>query len=196
MVGPAAHSAGDHDRRLSAASSDRRNSCRQGNRPAQWATISSPQRVKSQMFEISIQIDRPAQTVFRYIEDIESAPAWYSAVQSVTKLTAGPAGRGTRYAFSRELGGQVLENIVQVTEFEVDALLTLLSLNGPTPFNYRFRLVPKGNKTHHLEGSITGRGLPGAMVLLAPLASNFFERGMRANLLNLKRIVETARPAG
>ncbi|MER8713709.1 SRPBCC family protein [Mesorhizobium sp. M0923] len=79
------------------------------------------------MFDISIEIDRPAQTVFRHIEDIEAAPAWYSAVQSVAKLTAGPVGR-------------VLENIVEVTEFEVDALLTLSSLSGPTPFTYRFRL--------------------------------------------------------
>ncbi|WP_352958550.1 SRPBCC family protein [Mesorhizobium sp. M0778] len=50
-------------------------------------------RNKSQMFDISIEIDRPAQTVFRHIEDIEAAPAWYSAVQSVAKLTAGPVGR-------------------------------------------------------------------------------------------------------
>ncbi|MER9966105.1 SRPBCC family protein [Mesorhizobium sp. M0060] len=111
------------------------------------------------MFDTSIEIDRPAQIVFRHIEDIEAAPAWYSAVQSVTKLTAGPVGRGSRYRFSRDLAGQVLENIVEVTEFDADALLTLSSLDGPTPFTYRFRLVPTGNRTHlHLEGSISGKG--------------------------------------
>ncbi|MER8579746.1 hypothetical protein NKG95_13585 [Mesorhizobium sp. M1423] len=85
---------------------------------------------------------------------------------------------------------------MEVTEFDVDALLTLSSLSGPTPFTYRSRLAPTGHKTHlHLEGSITGKGLPGPMALLAPLASSFFERGMRTNLESLKRIVETARPA-
>ncbi|MER8425971.1 SRPBCC family protein [Mesorhizobium sp. M1403] len=148
------------------------------------------------MFDISIEIDRPAQTVFRHIEDIEAAPAWYSAVQSVAKLTTGPVGRGSRYRFSRNLAGRVVENIVEVTEFEVDALLTLSCLSGPTPFTYRFRLAPTGHKTHlHLEGSITGKGLPGPMALLALPASSFFERGMRTNLESLKRIVGTARPA-
>ncbi|MER8579745.1 SRPBCC family protein [Mesorhizobium sp. M1423] len=57
------------------------------------------------MFDISIEIDRPAQTVFRHIEDIEAAPAWYSAVQSVAKLTPGPVGPGSAIASAATLPG-------------------------------------------------------------------------------------------
>ena len=145
------------------------------------------------MFEISIEIDRPADTVFRYLADIESASDWYSAVQSVDKISPEPVGRGATYKFKRQIGGKTLDNVVEVTEFEDGALLTLSSITGPTPFTYRYGLVKAGNKTHlHLEGSISGKGLPQPMAALAPLASSFFERGMRANLLSLKRIVETA----
>ena len=144
------------------------------------------------MFEISIQINRPSRTVFDYLADIESAPEWYSAVQRVTKLSPGSVGRGTRYSFTRELGGRQLDNTVEVSEFEEGAVLKMTSVAGPTPFKYRYRVEAVGaNTLLHLEGDISGDGLPKLLSALAPSASHFFKQGMKANLQSLKTILET-----
>ncbi|MER9326207.1 SRPBCC family protein [Mesorhizobium sp. M0152] len=143
------------------------------------------------MFEISLKIERPAATVFAYLQDIEAAPRWYSAVESVTRLSDGPVGCGSRFVFTRQIAGRRIQNTVEVTEFQDEKLLTLASVSGPTPFSYRYRLDRDGAATIlHLEGTISGDGLGGPIALLAPLASRFFEQGMRANIANLKRILE------
>ena len=70
-------------------------------------------------------------------------------------------------------------------------LLTLSSIEGPTPFKYRYELTPLGDKTQlRLEAEISGQGLTGPIALLAPLASSFFERGMHTNLVALKDLTE------
>lgn len=143
------------------------------------------------MFELSIRIDRPVATVFARLADVEAAPSWYSAVTAVASLSAGSIGRGSRYRFTRDIAGRKVENVVEVTEFVDGARLTLSSVSGPTPFTYRYRLEVDGAATRlSLAGTISGAGLGGPMGLLAPLASHFFERGMRENLDTLKRLIE------
>jgi uncharacterized membrane protein len=143
------------------------------------------------MFELSIRIDRPIATVFATVANVEAAPRWYSAVTAVAKLSSGGIGRGSRYSFTREIAGRKVENIVEVTEFVDGARLTLSSVSGPTPFTYRYRVEADGAATRlELAGTISGAGLGGPVALLAPLASHFFENGMRANLGNLKRLIE------
>jgi uncharacterized membrane protein len=143
------------------------------------------------MFKIVVQINKPANAVFTFLSDIESSPRWYSAVKSVTKLSPGPVNRGSLYSFSRELPGKKVDNRVEVTEFVDGKLLTLSSIEGPTPFKYRYELTPLGDKTQlRLEAEISGQGLTGPIALLAPLASSFFERGMHTNLVALKDLIE------
>jgi hypothetical protein len=143
------------------------------------------------MFEISIGINRAPGTVFDYLADIESGPEWYSALHSVAKLSAGSIGRGARYVFTREIGRASLDNEVEVSEFEEGAVLTMTSIAGPTPFKYRYLLKAAGGNTLlHLEGSISGEGLPKHLSALAPLASHFFKQGMKSNLQTLKTIIE------
>ena len=143
------------------------------------------------MFKIVVQINKPANTVFAYLSNIEYSPRWYSAVKSVTKLSQGPVNRGSLYSFSRELLGKQVDNRVEVTEFVDGKLLTLASTEGPTPFKYRYELTPLGVTTQlRLEGEISGGGVTGPIALLAPIASSFFERGMRTNLLILKDLIE------
>lgn len=143
------------------------------------------------MFELSIKINRSIATVFASVANVEAAPRWYSAVTAVAKLSSGGIGCGTRYRFTRDIGGQKVENIAEVTEFVDGERFTLSSVSGPTPFTYRYRAEAEGTTTRlDLAGTISGAGLGGPAALLAPLASHFFENGMRANLGNLKRLIE------
>lgn len=142
-------------------------------------------------FTLDAVIARPVGTVFAFLADAENTPRWYEAVVHVEKLTAGAVRAGTVYRMVRRLPQGRVENRVEVSELEPDLRITLRSLDGPTPFTYRYGLEPTDGGTRlTLEGAITGEGLQGAAALLAPLAGAFFKRGMAENLRTLKRVLE------
>lgn len=143
------------------------------------------------MFEIQMDIARPVRDVFASLARVESAPSWYSAVTSVDRLDDGPVGRGRRFLFRRTLGSVEAVNDVEVTAFEVDQILEITSVSGPTPFVYRYELEPAHKGTHlRLLGTISGEGLGGPTALLRPFAEKLFQRGMSDNLNAFKRLVE------
>ena len=145
------------------------------------------------MFDITIEIERAPRDVFAQLARIEDAPRWYSAVKTVERRDSDPVRLGTRARFTRQLGGAIVENEVEVSEFDPNTAMTLSSVSGPTPFVYSYRLEPKGDGTLlRLQGQISGDGLSGPLILLKPLAETFFRRGMAENLSAFKRIVEAS----
>ncbi|MGH8975956.1 MAG: SRPBCC family protein [Acidimicrobiia bacterium] len=141
-------------------------------------------------FEIAVEIAAPPAAVFDVLADTGSAPLWYEAVVSATRITPGPLGEGTRHRLVRSLPGGRVENEVEITEWEPPRRVTLTSRAGPTPFRYRYTLHPTGGRTRvELSGDITPDGLAG-VAGLGPLATLAFKRGMQHNLASLKRVVE------
>lgn len=143
-------------------------------------------------FTIRTHIDRPVAAVYDYLADSTNTPSWYEAVHTASALDDGPPSIGKRYRLERRLPGIDAVNIAEITELEPDAVVTITSVEGPTPFRYRYVLAPEaaGRTLLQLEGEISGEGLPGPAAVLAPLAERLFANGMRANLANLKRILE------
>ena len=143
-------------------------------------------------FTLEIQINQKPAVVFGYIADGTRTPEWYEAIQNTRKLTDGPTGQGTAFEFTRALPGQgSVVNEVEVSEYQAPTAVTFSSVSGPTPFTYRYRVQPEGDRSRVvLEGSITGEGLRGPAALLAPMASKIFERGMGKNLSVLKARLE------
>jgi polyketide cyclase/dehydrase/lipid transport protein len=145
------------------------------------------------MFHLSTEIARTPHDVFAYLTRITDAPLWYSAVEAVEPLDAGPVHLGTRALFRRHIGGAAVENEVEVSAFEADRQFALSSVSGPTPFVYRYRLERAPNGTRLLlVGEISGEGLPRPLSLLKPFAETLFKRGMARNLRTLKRLLEKA----
>jgi uncharacterized protein YndB with AHSA1/START domain len=144
------------------------------------------------LFIIETVIDKTPEMVFARLARVEDTPQWYSAVQRVERVAGTPSGLGSRYRFMRQLPSGRAVNEVEITEYELPGVFTLQSRSGPTPFTYRYVLAsnPQGSTRLRLEGEISGEGLGGALSLLAPLASTFFERGMRTNIEIFKRLVE------
>jgi len=143
-------------------------------------------------FSIDMPIRRPTEVVFAFLADGRNTPRWYQAVREAEAVTPGPIGVGTRYRFVRELPWGRADNLVEVVEHEPDAVVTLASVDGPTPFRYRYTLAPTSEGTQvRLEGDITGEGVEGPAALLAPFASQLFARGMRRNLDELGRMLES-----
>jgi hypothetical protein len=144
------------------------------------------------MFVIETEIGRDAATVFTRLARVEDTPLWYSAVERVERLAAGPIGAGSMFRLHRKLPGGPAINDVEIVDYVPSSLFAMVSRNGPTPFAYRYSLSPgaDGGTLLKLEGEISGAGLSGAASLLAPLAPVLFERGMRTNLAAFKRLVE------
>jgi uncharacterized membrane protein len=143
-------------------------------------------------FQISLDIHRPPSDVFTLVADVRKMPSWYEAVKKVTVTTPGPSGTGTRFQMVRSLPGGDVHNDVEVTSFDLDKEITFRSVEGPTPFRYRYRFAPTAIGTRlTLEGEISGAGLRGVAGLLNDgLASELFKRGMKKNLQALKAVVE------
>jgi hypothetical protein len=144
-------------------------------------------------FSIDIDIHRNARDVFAVLCDVRAMPRWYEAVKDVVALTPGDSGLGARYEIGRTLPGGPVRNEVAVTEYVADQLFTVESVNGPTPFRYRYTLEPSAAGTRlQLEGRITGEGLPGPLAHIDALVTQLFKRGMGDNLRKLSQLIEAS----
>jgi uncharacterized protein YndB with AHSA1/START domain len=144
-------------------------------------------------FHLAIDIRRPPADVFAFIAELQNMPQWYEAVRQVTKTTAGPAAAGSRYRIVRSLPSGPAYNDVEVTEYVLNRSVTLESRAGPTPFRYRYGVEPtREGTTLTLDANISSAGLPGPAAHLGGIATQLFKHGMKQNLSELKRIVQTA----
>jgi uncharacterized protein YndB with AHSA1/START domain len=143
-------------------------------------------------FHIELRIARDPSDVFAYLADSTNTPKWYEAVDRAEPLDAGVVDVGKRYRFERHLPGGPAVNTVEVAEFVPGRAVTLASVDGPTPFRYRYTIGSDGEAGTllRLDGEIRGDGLRGPVAALAPLAPALFARGMRVNLERLKGILE------
>jgi uncharacterized protein YndB with AHSA1/START domain len=139
----------------------------------------------------AVDIGRPPAEVFAFVAEPRNMSLWYEAVDEVTKTTDTPSGSGARYRVTRSLPGGHAHNDVEITEHQLDQVVTIESRSGPTPFRYRYTLEPKGSATRlTLDGRISTAGHSGPMARLDGIATRLFERGMQQNLHQLKRILE------
>ncbi|GAA4608563.1 hypothetical protein GCM10023195_33670 [Actinoallomurus liliacearum] len=140
-------------------------------------------------FQISLDINRPSDTVFAFIADFRTMPRWYEAVTQVTALTPAFSGNGARFRTVRSLPGGPAHNEVEVTTHIPGEQVTFASTSGPTPFRYHYRVEPTAAGTRlTLEAQISGTGLPHP---LSGIAEHLFKQGMKKNLHTLRRILES-----
>ncbi len=141
-------------------------------------------------FTLDLDIAAAPAKVFGFVADFTTTPQWYSAVQRVEHLR-GVGGVGTEYAVHRRLPTGPAVNTVAVTGYLEGQEIAFTSVDGPTPFTYRYRVqpAPRGARLE-LEGAISAAGLPWPTRLLGPLAERIFEHGMRSNLGTLKALLE------
>ncbi|UCR90126.1 SRPBCC family protein [Mycetocola spongiae] len=138
-------------------------------------------------FTLNLEIAASPERVFNFVADFATMPRWYAAVTRVEKLGAA----GTEYAVYRTLPGGDVRNRVARTNFEEGKTVTFTSVQGPTPFRYRYTVEPvSGGCALELTGSIGAEGLTGPVRLLAPMAERLFAHGMRDNLGALQRLLE------
>jgi uncharacterized membrane protein len=138
--------------------------------------------------EHSVVIDRPLDEVFGYVSDLTHSADWQNGLLEVRKLTKGPLGVGTKFAFVREFLGRRLESANEFVAFEPNALVKFVIPDGPVPgeASYEFKSTTDGTKvTSKLELSTQGFSR-----LAEPLVTPSLKKDVKANLTRLKELLE------
>lgn len=90
----------------------------------------------------SIEVARPAETVFERLTRIEDLPRWQPAVLEAELTSPGPIGVGSTARIVVVAGGQRPRALGTITEFERPRLIGLHALAGPAEVTARVTVTP------------------------------------------------------
>lgn len=138
-------------------------------------------------FTNTITIDRPSDTLFAYLADLENLPRWNYALAETRKLTPGPPGVGTRYRQTRTIPVHA-EETLEITEYIPNHKLSIRGTLNALPADLTYTL-------HSAEASTTltntiqlrPRGPENLLVLIA---LGRIKSAAAANLGALKQLLE------
>ena len=134
-------------------------------------------------------ISAPARTIITFIADPANAPRWMKALEVAELLTPGPIRPGSRFREIQSAGGQRIETICEVVEYDGETRYAWKSLgDGPAQYGGGFTAVPvEGGAELRYEGWATATGeLAGREAAWARQA----QREAEAELAAIKEAVE------
>jgi uncharacterized membrane protein len=79
----------------------------------------------------SIQIARPPEVVFAYVDDLSRHGEWQEQIQEVTVLTEGPTKVGSRARDRRKVPGSVQEITYEITAHDPPRSASFRGVDGP-----------------------------------------------------------------
>jgi len=138
--------------------------------------------------EGNVIIHRPVEEVFAYVSDLTHSAEWQAGLLEVRRLTEGPLGVGTRYAFVRQFIGRKMESTNEFVAYEPKRTVRFRIPSGSMPGQgtYLFEATPDGTKlTSRVE--LEPRGLSR---LAEPLIAASLRREIAAGLPVLKELLE------
>lgn len=138
--------------------------------------------------EYSVVINRPVETVFAYVANLENLKQWQSGLIESRPITTGQTGVGSKVAVVRQLLGQKLEGVAEVIAFEPDRVVAVRVTAGPMSITATNTFEALGNNT-----KLTSAGeldMEGLLKMAGPLAAGGVKKQMEENLDKLKVILE------
>jgi uncharacterized protein YndB with AHSA1/START domain len=135
-------------------------------------------------------IDRPREEVYDVAVTTETRPTWSSNVLEIDAERPGHPEQGDRHAVTSKVAGKRFASTEEVTEVLPGERLAYRSEEGPFPYRVEFRFADEGDATR-MTIFVESPGLGGLFGRLSdPLVVTMFSRDLRANLANLKTLVE------
>ena len=138
----------------------------------------------------SILIGAPRATVAQYATEPLNDPRWIGGISHAEVLTKRPLGPGTQIRRLASFMGKTIDYILEVVEFDENALLLMKSVKGPFPIivSYQF--------DHHDSGTFMRIRVQGDSTgfysltdfLMAPRV----RRPIQGDLERLKQVLEGA----
>jgi uncharacterized membrane protein len=139
------------------------------------------------IFNNSVVIDRPIETVFAFVADLPSIPKWNYYVLSVVPTSPESGTVGSTYHLVRKEDEQDLK----ISKLEANKSLILETIPPSKPeLRREITFEDQGNRTRIIDKWQLDLGVP---KLLEPLAANRAKSGVRENLGKLKTLLESGR---
>jgi uncharacterized protein YndB with AHSA1/START domain len=148
------------------------------------------------MIRESIEIDRPPEEVFAYLDQLERHHEWQSDVVSSRRETEGPTRVGTRATDVRKVPGGPRDITYEVTEYDPPRSTSFRGVNGPVRVVGKATVEPldDGKRSRvTIELDFVGAGLFGK--LFAPLARRQAAKQVPKDQQALKQRLESGAAA-
>lgn len=146
----------------------------------------------------SIDINRPCEEVFAYLEDRANDPAWMAAVRESHWLDTGGAGTpgvdgvGRRGRMLMRIQGRTVEFVDEVSEYEPGRVIAHRTVQGPFPLHSACRCDPTETGCRATVVGEAEQFVRGPLRwLLEPFIARGVRRGFRTDLARLKQILES-----
>jgi uncharacterized protein YndB with AHSA1/START domain len=139
----------------------------------------------------SVEIDRPAEEVFAYLDQLERHGEWQSGIVSARIETDGPVGVGTRVREVRKMGGREQDTSYEVTEHDPPRRSSFRGTVGPVRPVGTVTVEPVGDGSRSrvsIEFDLVGQGMG---KLIAPLARMQARKGIADSQQQLKARLES-----
>jgi uncharacterized membrane protein len=142
---------------------------------------------------VTVDIDRPAEEVFAFLEEVENNPRWLGGMVSCTWTTPPPVAVGSRYEqVARFLGKQIRTNF-EVTAHEPGTLVTISSRAGSSfPITVARRVEATGDGRCRVIETVDSDPR-GFYRVAQPLLRWLVRRNIRRDYNGLKRLLESGR---
>jgi len=144
------------------------------------------------MIKSTVEISRPPDEVFAYLDQLERHGEWQSAIQSVKVQTEGPTKVGSRATERRKVPGGARDFTYEITEHDPPWKASFKGLDGSIRPKGTVRIAPLDGKTRSrltLELELEPVTFGGK--LMAPLARRDAARRVPKDQAKLKQILES-----
>jgi uncharacterized membrane protein len=137
----------------------------------------------------SIDISRPPEEVFAYVDDLSRHGEWQEQIQQTEVLTEGPTRVGSRARDRRKVPGGVREITYEITAHDPPSSASFRGVDGPVRVVGTMTVTPSGGGSRvSLDLDFEGRGLLGK--LLVPMVRSQARKQVPRDQQRLKERLE------
>lgn len=142
---------------------------------------------------VELEIDRPPEVVWEYMENAEHNPEWLSNMQSARWTSGPPIAVGSRYEQVARFLGKEVRTSFEVTALDPGRSITISSLPGSSfPLEITRQVEPLGDGRSRVR-EIAGGDSSGFYRVAEPMLRPIVARNITRAYRRLKQLLETAR---
>lgn len=139
-------------------------------------------------FTLDEWIEKPPAVVFSALSDPTQAPHIMPNIKSMTQLTDGPVGVGTRFREVRVVNGKEAETDLDVVAYEAPVRYGVAAVQSGITVTYDYRLQPANGGTQlNLTCVVSAAGIK---KLMLPIVAGIMKKEDGDHLQQLKTALE------
>jgi len=140
-----------------------------------------------------VDIEAPPERVWAVVaEDVKNAPKWTTNLDRVETLDGGPPGKGTRYRYHLDIGGQKVRLEVEQDVWSKPKRCAGRFIKGPLNGTWSYTYTARKDGSTRLVYEMDYQ-LGGLLRFATGVLGPQYAAGIRKNMLSLKKYVESGK---